>query len=183
MAGKQSPCPQTPHGRIPYPAVIGSVVDDNPLGPEHIQKIGVDLEKALLLRKALSSVAVDAGCPGSMGHEGHTSESKRASPRLETIPTSTKSIGVPRPVVSESKTTNSPSDKRERAHRMASSRLPIRAGGASVGMLLILPILLIIFARYGCYDYSAPFNRGVADEPLHAVCSSVIGQRPVVLTN
>src|SRR5215208_5856752 len=77
-----------------------------------------------------------------MGHEGLISESKRVSPRLDKTPTSTKSMGLPRPVVSESKTTNSPPDKRERAQRMASSLLSIRAGEAPVGMLIELPILL-----------------------------------------
>src|ERR671911_2582487 len=76
-----------------------------------------------------------------MGQEGLISESKRGSPRLDTTPTSTKSTGFPKPVVSESKTTNSPPDKRERAHRMASSLLHIRAGEACVRMLLELPIL------------------------------------------
>src|SRR3954454_8202984 len=76
-----------------------------------------------------------------MGHEGLISESKRGSPRLDKTPTSTKSMGLPRPVVSESKTTNSPPDKRERAHQMASSLLSIRAGEAHVGMLLERNIL------------------------------------------
>src|SRR5215213_11880133 len=77
-----------------------------------------------------------------MGHEGLISESNRGSPRLDRTPTSTKSMGLPRPVVSESKTTNSPADKRERAQRMASFLLSIRAGEATVGMLIELLILL-----------------------------------------
>src|SRR5215207_4428752 len=78
--------------------------------------------------------------PGSTRQEGLISESKRSSPRHERTPTSTKSTGVPRPVVSESRTTKSPSERRERAHRTASSRPPIRAGGAPVRVPLKLPI-------------------------------------------
>src|SRR5918997_5237382 len=76
-----------------------------------------------------------------MGHEGSISESKRGSPRPDTTPTSTKSMGLPRPVVSESRTTNSAPDRRERAHLVASSLLSIRAGEASGRVLLGLPIL------------------------------------------
>src|SRR5215217_7338243 len=78
--------------------------------------------------------------PRSTRQEGLISESKRSSPRHERMPTSTKSTGVPRPVVSESRTTKSPSERRERAHRTASSRLPIRAGGTPVRVPLKLPI-------------------------------------------
>src|SRR5215208_2384424 len=81
--------------------------------------------------------------PGSTRQEGLISESKRGSPRLERAPTSTKSMGLPRPVVSESSTTKSLSERRERAHRAASSRLPIRAGEASVRVPLKLPINLL----------------------------------------
>src|SRR5215203_4543972 len=80
--------------------------------------------------------------PGSTRQEGLISELKRDSPRPERTPTSTKSMGLPRPVVSESSTTKSPFKRRERAHRTASSRLPIRTGEASVGVPLKLPIYL-----------------------------------------
>src|SRR5215213_587191 len=93
-------------------------------------------------KKRLSPARLSAVWPwtraarGSMRQEGLISESKRGSLRLDRMPTSTKSMGLPRPVVSESKTTNSPPAKRERAQRMASSLLSMRAGEASVGMLL-----------------------------------------------
>src|SRR5829696_9654654 len=64
LPGKCRPRPKTPDRRIPHPAVVGGVVDDDPLGPKRIQKIRVDLEKAPLARKALHGVAVDARCAG-----------------------------------------------------------------------------------------------------------------------
>jgi hypothetical protein len=52
------------YGRIPHPAIVGRIVDDDPLGPKHVQKIRIDLEKAPLTREALGCVAVYPGCPG-----------------------------------------------------------------------------------------------------------------------
>src|SRR5215218_2298835 len=62
---------------------------------------------------------------GSTRQEGLISELKRGSPRPERTPTSTKSMGLPRPVVSESRTTKSSFKRRERAHpQRAEVRLP-----------------------------------------------------------
>lgn len=104
--------------------------------------------------------------PGSMGHEGAISESKRISPRQDTMPISTKSMGLPRPVVSESRTTKSPPERRERAQRTASFRLPIRAGDASSCVLLELPILSLSSHDAGATATPVSTPAGRSDEPI-----------------
>src|SRR5215208_3638913 len=104
--------------------------------------------------------------PGSTRQEGLISEFKRDSPRPERTPTSTKSMGLPRPVVSESRTTKSPFKRRERAHRTASSRLPIGAGGTSVRVILKLPILRLSSHGASAKATQAAFGVGQEDENL-----------------
>jgi hypothetical protein len=67
-------------------------------------------------------------------------------------------MGLPRPVVSESRTTNSPPDNRERAHLMASSLLFIRVGEASVRVLLALPILRASSPDAGALTTTGPLH-------------------------
>ena len=104
--------------------------------------------------------------PGSTGQEGFISESKRGSPRPERTPTSTKSTGVPRPMVSESSTTKVPSESRERAHRTASSRPPIRPGVAFVRVPPELPILPPSSHAAGAMTTAASSGAGRKDDPV-----------------
>src|SRR5918993_4016208 len=117
-----------------------------------------------------------------MRQEGSISEPKRGSPRLDKTPTSTKSMGLPRPVVSESKTTNSPPDKRERAHRMASSLLSIRAGEASVGMLLESCILLSSSHGTGALTTAGPLRDPIAQHSSIVSACARHPTAPVVVT-